>query len=258
MKNDTRIILVTQESELTFILYNFLKDHFNITHVLYEQPVKRSLFLKRRVKRLGLLKVIGQIFFQVIVVSFLKVTSKKRIAEIKREYSMDDSPIDETKVIRHKSVNSKKSINFLKDENPDIVVVNGTRIISKKVLEAVKSTFVNIHCGITPLYRGSHGGYWALARRQPELCGVTIHYIDPGIDTGEVLGQALIHPTKKDNFYTYPYLQFGESLPVWKEVLTSIAEDRQEVKQPMTQESAIWSHPSLYEYVKYWVRYGVK
>ena len=64
--------------------------------------------------------------------------------------------------------------------------------------------------GITPLYRGVHGAYWALAEGRRDLCGVTVHRVDAGIDTGEVLAQVLIDPTPQDNFVTYPWLQVAE------------------------------------------------
>jgi folate-dependent phosphoribosylglycinamide formyltransferase PurN len=66
----------------------------------------------------------------------------------------------------------------LKAINPDLVIVNGTRIISKKVLSSINSKFVNIHVGITPKYRGVHGTYWALVNNDVENSGVTVHFVD--------------------------------------------------------------------------------
>ena len=43
------------------------------------------------------------------------------------------------------------------------MVVNGTRILSRRMLESIDAVFLNMHVGITPKYRGVHGGYWALA-----------------------------------------------------------------------------------------------
>jgi len=71
--------------------------------------------------------------------------------------------------------------------HPDVVVVNGTRIIAEKVLHSVPATFLNTHSGITPLYRGAHGGYWALVKKDRANCGVTIHVVDAGIDTGGIV-----------------------------------------------------------------------
>ena len=56
---------------------------------------------------------------------------------------------------------------------------------------------VNVHAGITPRYRGVHGGYWALAERHPEWVGTTVHLVDPGIDTGAILAQATFDVSRR-------------------------------------------------------------
>src|SRR5438093_9923670 len=53
------------------------------------------------------------------------------------------------------------------------VVVNGTRIISEAVLTASDAVFINMHAGITPKYRGVHGGYWALYNGDGEAASST-------------------------------------------------------------------------------------
>ena len=72
---------------------------------------------------------------------------------------------------------------------PDLVVVHGTRIISARVLASAGCPVVNMHAGITPRYRGVHGGYWALAEQHPDWVGTTVHLVDAGIDTGGILAQ---------------------------------------------------------------------
>jgi folate-dependent phosphoribosylglycinamide formyltransferase PurN len=37
-----------------------------------------------------------------------------------------------------------------------------------------------------------HGGYWALAENNPQLVGTTVHFVDTGIDTGEVIEQSFL------------------------------------------------------------------
>ncbi|MFT4646131.1 MAG: folate-dependent phosphoribosylglycinamide formyltransferase PurN, partial [Planctomycetota bacterium] len=44
--------------------------------------------------------------------------------------------------------------------NLDVIIVNGTRIISSKVLESMPALFINIHTGVTLQYGGVHGAYW--------------------------------------------------------------------------------------------------
>ena len=52
-----------------------------------------------------------------------------------------------------------------------------------------------------------------------EHCGVTVHKIDRGIDTGAIAAQALIKPTTRDNFSTYPLLQIANAIPLLKEAV---------------------------------------
>ena len=79
-----------------------------------------------------------------------------------------------------------------------------------------------MHAGITPAYRGVHGGYWALAEGRTDLVGTTIHLVDEGIDTGGVIEQASFSPTEADTFVTYPYLHTAAGLPPLIEAVRGI------------------------------------
>lgn len=138
---------------------------------------------------------------------------------------------------------------MLNEYKLDVIVVNGTRIISKKILQSTKAIFINIHMGITPKYRGVHGGYWALHENDAENAGVTIHLIDEGIDIGSVLLQTHIECCDRDNFCSYPYLQLGEGLKLEIKVLNDIANNTL-IPQTVDLPSILWSHPTIYDYLK--------
>ena len=92
---------------------------------------------------------------------------------IREANDLHENPLPEAQVTRVSSINSHECIAELQRLRPDVIVVNGTRIISKKVLQAVPCPFINTHAGITPLYGGVHGGYWALANNDPDHCGAS-------------------------------------------------------------------------------------
>ena len=213
---------------------------------------------KRRIKKLGFFKVAGQVLFSGIVVPFLKLTSRTRINKIKAGYPFDETSLPQIKKKHFSSVNEESCIHLLKELDPGIVIVNGTRIISSKVLESTKAVFINMHTGITPKYRGVHGGYWALANNDKENCGVTIHIVDKGVDTGGILYQSAIPVTRKDNFITYPYLQFGEGLPLMKKAIDDITINKLVNIPPRTNESALWYHPTIWQYLKRRILKGIK
>lgn len=257
MKGKTLVMLGGAKTT-TNIIYNSLKDDFKIDKVIIEQPPSRAGIIRRRVKKLGLFKVFGQILFRVTVVPFLKLSSRKRSSELKERFKFDDSPIDEDKVVRVASINSDQTMRSLRKIQPDVVFVTGTRIIAKRIINCVPAKFINIHVGITPLYRGVHGAYWALVENNRKVCGVTVHLIDAGIDTGGIVGQAIIAPEKEDNLTTYEMHQLNAGMPLLRKALRDACEDAIIIKPPPEGPSKLWSHPTLWEYIWFRFRLGVK
>jgi folate-dependent phosphoribosylglycinamide formyltransferase PurN len=253
-----KIVILAGSGKSTNIVYNALSKDFDIEKVIIEEPIPRIEFIKRRIKRLGLIRVFGQILFELMVVPYLNVISYKRMQEIKKQYGLCDKPVDESKTIRVKSVNADETIVLLKNINPDIVVINGTRIISDKVLDSIKASFINMHAGITPMYRGVHGAYWALVENNMQACGVTIHFVDKGIDTGKILEQGVITTTLKDTFVTYPLLQLAIGIPLLKKAINNVLENHIEIKPYPEGKSTLRSHPTLWEYLFYRIKYRVK
>ena len=125
-------------------------------------------------------------------------------------------------------------------------------------LRCIPAIFINMHAGITPLYRGVHGGYWALAREDPCNCGVSVHLVDEGIDTGSVLGQSLIEPTDADNFVTYGFLQLGAGIPLLMNAVRQALNGQVTTIKSPEGPSRFWSHPTLCSYIKDFVVRKVK
>ena len=246
-----KIVLLCSACYPTTVLYNYINKTNPIELVIEEKPIRGFALAKRRFKRLGFFRVSSQIAFSFLVVPFLSLSGKKRIAELKKKYEFDDKPIPEEKIKRFETVNDEGCIDLLKQFNPDLVLVSGTRIISKKVLESCKAPFINMHAGITPQYRGVHGGYWAIANNDKENFGVTIHRVDSGIDTGTVLYQQRIGVSPGDNYTTYPYLQLGEGLPLIKKALDDIFAGRENAVELKKDNSRLWYHPTIWQYFFY-------
>ena len=97
-----------------------------------------------------------------------------------------------------------------------------------------------------------------LVERRREACGVTAHLVDTGIDTGNILGQAMIDPTPQDNFVTYRYLQLAAGHPLLKQAVRSVIDGQLAPVPAPEGESKLWSHPTITEYLRYRVSRGVK
>jgi folate-dependent phosphoribosylglycinamide formyltransferase PurN len=241
------VVLGVEMSEVNAVV-NFLDIKFRLKALILEEKVSKSTLIKRRIKKLGFSTVLGQLLFQVFIQKPLFILSKKRISGIIKNYRLNVQRFDETRTYRVKSVNDEDCIALLKRFSPPLVFVAGTRIISRKVLEAFPNTvFLNVHAGITPAYRGVHGGYWALYNDDREHCGVTVHLVDAGIDTGGILAQCNIAPSDDDNFCTYPWLQLAASLPMLERCIRNIADGKREI-QSVNLPSRLWHHPTIWQY----------
>jgi folate-dependent phosphoribosylglycinamide formyltransferase PurN len=210
--SDAPVLFLGQDAPLTRVVVHALRAEFPDLKVVFEEPVPRKQFLQRRIKRLGWFTVIGQVLFAKLVSPVLTRRSRARIDEIRREFALDESQVDGD-VVRVPSVNSDEARSVIAALNPSVIVVTGTRIIGKKTLACTAAPFINLHAGITPLYRGVNGAYWAVSEGRPELAGTTIHFIDEGIDTGTIIEQVTFPLSDEDSWVTYPYLHIAHGLP---------------------------------------------
>jgi hypothetical protein len=69
----------------------------------------------------------------------------------------------------------------------DVVVIIGCSILSKATLAAAGPLVINVHGGVLPYYRGVHGAFFAAYERHFDRVGSTLHRVDPGIGTGELI-----------------------------------------------------------------------
>jgi phosphoribosylglycinamide formyltransferase 1 len=70
---------------------------------------------------------------------------------------------------------------------PDVVLVFGTGILKRALIDAFDGRILNLHLGLSPYYRGAGTNFWPLVNREPEYVGATIHCLDAGIDTGPII-----------------------------------------------------------------------
>ena len=91
-----KVLIFAGKSESTTLMFNGIKDYFHIEKVIIEAPVSKKTLLKRRIKSIGLVTVIGQIIFMAYSKLWLKKRSIKRINEIKNDSNLNDENIDES------------------------------------------------------------------------------------------------------------------------------------------------------------------
>ena len=91
----------------------------------------------------------------------------------------------------------------------DFLISFGYRyIIRKEVLNLFKEKAVNLHISYLPWNKGSDPNLWSILENTPK--GVTIHRLDCGLDTGEILFQKEMFFDNDDTLKSsYEKLQIG-------------------------------------------------
>jgi len=119
-----------------------------------------------------------------------KIFFKKRLDNIKKNLKYHK--------IKKGEINSFKIEKLLVDNNIDVAFVFGTSILKKNIYSIPKFC-VNIHTGLVQEYRGVDSNFWALYENNLAAIGVTVHKINAGIDTGDVLLQKRVKLTPDDS-----------------------------------------------------------
>ena len=257
-----RVLVLAGPGDTTDIVVQGLRRAFGDVEVVMERPQSRWALARRRARRMGWPTVLGQVLFVGVVLPVLRWRGRTRVAAILADAGLERSPIADAHAVS--SVNAVETRALLRSTAADVVVVNGTRVIDRATLEAVGCPVVNLHAGITPQFRGVHGGYWALADGHPELVGSTVHLVDAGIDTGGVLAQAVFDPGPEDSFATYPYLHLACGVPLLVDVVARLAAGGGVESAPTSAgvrpslPSRLWSHPTAWGYLWRRVTRGVR
>jgi methionyl-tRNA formyltransferase len=87
-----------------------------------------------------------------------------------------------------KTPNSKKFREELKAHEPDLIINQSQSIIKKELLNIPKIGVLNRHNALLPKNRGRLTPFWVLYKQEKET-GVSIHFVEEGIDSGDIVVQ---------------------------------------------------------------------
>ena len=95
-------------------------------------------------------------------------------------------------------VNKKIDVNFIRRNSYDFIISFGYLfILDKETINALKCSAINLHISYLPFNRGKHPNLWS--HIENTISGVTIHLIDEGLDTGNILFQKEVDIEKDEH-----------------------------------------------------------
>jgi hypothetical protein len=200
-----RIVFFTsvgfQSDELFLCMFSRVARRFpdiRVVAVSPQETLRRRLssLLSRywkKMRRVGLLNTL-EILSSFPLQKFFAWRDRKTTQRLLQQLSDPAMAIDNDCVVYVKTVNGVDAVQAMRALEPDVIIQAGAGILRPCLFKIARLGALNLHHGIAPLIRGMDSIYWALWEQRPDWLGSTVHWIDEGIDTGEVLAYAPVTP----------------------------------------------------------------
>ncbi len=115
-----------------------------------------------------------------------------------KQFGIDNN----VEIIQPRKMKDEEVINKIKEINPDlIVVVAYGKILPKEIIDIPKYGIINVHSSLLPKYRGASPIHSAILNGDAET-GVSIMYIEEGLDSGDVILREYCEITEDDTLGT--------------------------------------------------------
>jgi methionyl-tRNA formyltransferase len=127
------------------------------------------------------------------------------IVGYRREHTINYRNVDafcrrwDVPVVYCDTLNDLGVIDQLDRDKPDLVVFTGGGLIRGDVLDRSGNGVVNCHMGVLPKYRGMDVVEWPILEGETDQVGVTVHFMDRGVDTGDILTIRYIEPRRDES-----------------------------------------------------------
>lgn len=132
----------------------------------------------------------------------------------------------ELKEFANKQAYEESLIALLEEHRIDLVVLAGyMKIVGQTLLASYEGKIINIHPAYLPEFPGAHGIEDAFCAGVSES-GVTIHWVDSGVDTGEVIRQVRVPRFPDDSLDQFAERIHQAEYQLYPEVLAELGVER--------------------------------
>jgi len=101
---------------------------------------------------------------------------------------INSSQLPKSKIIKGDRINEPETVKKIKRLKPDIILsVCFGYILKSEIIKIPPLGAINLHTAYLPYNRGANPNVWSIVDGTP--AGVTLHYINSGTDTGDIIAQ---------------------------------------------------------------------
>lgn len=117
--------------------------------------------------------------------------------------------------------------------------INSLRILKEKLLAVPRVGIINFHNAPLPLYGGVNIPSWAIINGETEH-GVTWHFVDEGIDTGDIVAQRRFEISNRETAISLNFKCIVEGIQLFEETIDDLLSGNYE-RRPQAGESSYYS-----------------
>lgn len=131
----------------------------------------------------------------------------------------------ELKEFENKTAYEKVLVELLDQHQIDLVCLAGyMKIVGPTLLSAYEGRIINIHPAYLPEFPGAHGiqDAWEAGADQS---GVTIHWVDSGVDTGQIIQQVRVPRLPEDTIESFETRIHQAEYQLYPQVLKELLHD---------------------------------
>lgn len=132
----------------------------------------------------------------------------------------------ELKEFERKAAYEQAIVDLLDQHQIDLVCLAGyMKIVGPTLLSAYEGRIINIHPAYLPEFPGAHGiqDAWDAGVDQS---GVTIHWVDSGVDTGQIIKQVRVPRLADDTIETFETRIHEHEYQLYPQVLVELGVER--------------------------------
>lgn len=231
------MVIFTSDSLYSYILLkDFIeKHHENITSIYVSKPLKKKKYRKFFIKKV--LNGLGFRYYIQRVIQDVQCRHKGiSIFNIANKYDIPTTHAS--------NINETTVISRIEREKPDIIISGYfDQIIKNEIIQIPSFGILNVHLSKLPEYRGVKPVFWVLKNNEPKT-GVTIHLIDGGLDTGDIISQKEVEILSTDSVDTLSIRMSEAAGDLLLTTIENIQLNKHQLKKQNQEVGSYYSQPT--------------
>ena len=212
-----KIAVLTNSSDMAKYFVSKLAESIDIAEVVVEHKKEIVVPPKHKIERM-----FGRTVFTLLQSIKHAIDEDKQLVKVEQEAEKKAKKTffpDFDKVVKNYNFktlkmdfNDKEDLLKLKEKGFDLFILFGTSIVKKPLLDIPFLATINIHTSLLPYYKGTAVEFWQLFNEEYKHCGVTVHYVDTGVDSGNILLQEKTEVEEGDTFFDLRYRNTNKAI----------------------------------------------